>query len=189
MRHALSLCTILIAACGGKPKAQAPQDPTPVSVDEEVEPEEDPPIEEEPPPLRQWRASAALSPVAGIKLSDAAVRFTQIEGAGVDLTTDGFPGLKAGAYQLVIHEGVACGKNATKAGPIWEQASTIAIPVTVGKRDPGALEENGIELALDGDASIVGRTLVLHAVKKGAPGKAVACGPIVADETGGDDEQ
>jgi hypothetical protein len=46
-----------------------------------------------------------------------------------------------------------------------------------------AAEDGAAGLALDGDASIVGHTLVLHDDKKGQPGKALACGPMTsADE-------
>jgi hypothetical protein len=35
-----------------------------------------------------------------------------------------------------------------------------------------------VAVALDGDDTIVGRTLVLHADRKGKAGKILACGPL-----------
>ena len=48
---------------------------------------------------------------------------------------------------------------------------------TVVKGAIGELDES-VALPIDGDASIVGHTLVLHDDKKGQPGKAVACGTV-----------
>lgn len=177
------MCALVAAACGGKSKGpdEPPPDPPAVAKDEEVEPIEDPPVDE-PPPLQQWFARAELAAVKGSKLTSASVRFSQVEGAGVDVIADAFEGLPSGRYHLVIHTSAECGKNATKVGPVWTEASGVVIGMEVTKQDPGGVEENGIDLALDGERSVVGRTLVLHGDKKGQPGKVLACGPIVAED-------
>jgi Cu/Zn superoxide dismutase len=95
-------------------------------------------------------------------------------------------GLKPGMYHLVVHESGDCGKNATRAGAVFAAASDVALKLDVAKGAPASLEELDVALMLDGDDSIVGHTLVLHEDKKGKPGKAIACGTIVAE--GSDDE-
>jgi len=178
----LMMCALAAASCGGKAKGpqEPPPDPPIATEDDEVEPTEDPPVDE-PPPLQQWFARAALTPVKGVALESATVRFSQVEGAGVDVIADAFEGLKPGRYHLAIHSSGECGKNATKAGPVWTEAAGVVIGLEVTKQDPGGVEENGADLSLDGERTVVGRTLVLHADKKGQPGKVLACGSIVAD--------
>lgn len=179
----LVIASLFLAACGGKAKSDPPPQPPALADDdagEEVEPIEDQPVEDEPAPLQRWEATAELVAVKGQKMKPGIVRFSQVEGAAVDVMADSFEGLKAGRYHLVIHTSGDCGKNATKAGPAWPETAATTIDLEVTKQDPGGIEENGADLSLEGERSIVGRTLVLHADKKGKPGAAVACGPIVA---------
>jgi hypothetical protein len=184
--------------CGGgaKPKQTLPDDPIDDGGGEEVEPEEEelPPEPPPPPPPQVWAAHVDLAPVKGSKLKAAVVSFSQTEGETAQIMTEGFPGLKAGKYHLVIHESGECGKNAAKAGAAWDVAAGVALDVTVAKGEPGAFDQP-LELMLDGDDSIIGHTLVMHADKKGKADKAIGCGVIVADEVadeatdeGSDDE-
>lgn len=180
--HALLMCALLAISCGGKATGAGEPPPAPVATDDdEVEPIEDPPVED-PPPLQQWFARADLVAVKGAKLTSGSVRFSQIEGAGVDVIADAFEGLAPGRYHLVVHASPVCGKNATTAGPVWVEAAGVVLDLEVTRQDPGGIEENGVDLALDGERSVVGRSLVLHADKKGAAGKVLACGPIVAED-------
>ena len=187
LSFSISITSILLAGCGGsgsKPAERPPVDPDPdpgevYEPTSDIEPEEPPP----PPPPREMTARAELAPVKGTKMKPTAVTFFQVEGEPAQVTSDSpFEGLKAGTYHLVIHEAAGCGKNAAGAGAIWETTAAITFPVVVTKKAPGTVEQDGVELMLEGDDSIVGRTLVLHADKKGKPGKAVACGPIATAE-------
>jgi len=179
-----------LAACGGKsnkPKGPPPPDPLLSEEDEppgEVEPEAEP----EPPPPQRWTARAELAPVKGAKVKARVVTFTQVEGGGTAVTTDAaFDGLKAGTYQLVVHESPECGKNASRAGAMLAATSEVVLKLTVEKGQPASFEDLDVGLMLDGKDSIVGHSLVLHEDKKGKAGKALACGSIIADEA--DDEE
>ncbi len=79
-------------------------------------------------------------------------------------------------------------KNATKIGPAFGPAAEVALAVAVAKGKAGELDTM-VELSLDGEDAIVGRTLVVHADKKGKPGAVVACGPIVLDADDADDDE
>ncbi len=190
--NALLVSFLVCAACGGskKPVAAPADDRVVEKRAPRPEPEEEP-EPPPPPPPQQWHAAATLAPVKGSKMKAATVRFAQTEGENVHVTSDGpFAGLGAGVYHLVIHEATDCGKNATKAGPAWAEADQVALMITVGKgkaATPPTLDEMDVALMLDGDVAIIGRTLVLHADKKGAPAKAVACGTIMLDETASGD--
>jgi Cu/Zn superoxide dismutase len=175
---------ILFIACasacgGGGGKKQVEEAPPPV-----VEKKEEPPPapEPEPEPPKTLSAKAALTPVKGAKMAPGTVTFTQTEGQDATVTSE-FSGLKKGTYHLVIHEGTECGPNATKAGPAWKGGESVKLSFQVGGDAPGNLDESGVKLMLGGAAPIVGQTLVLHDDKKGAPGKAMACGTI--DAVGG----
>jgi len=167
------MACLFIAACGGSKKPAA-ESPPPVADKKEPAPEQPPP---EPPKPTHFSAKAALTPVKGAKIEAGTVTFEQDEGADTKVVSE-FSGLKAGTYHLVIHEGSECGPNATKAGPAWKGATAAKMMFKAGKEQPGNISEEGIKLMVGGEAPIVGQTLVLHDDKKGAPGKALACGTI-----------
>jgi Cu/Zn superoxide dismutase len=182
MKHTMLLSILGIAACGGKqaapPKEPAP-DPTPVV---ESKPAPEPaPAPPPPPPPRSWHAQAEMTPVAGVKIKAATVTFSQQEGQQVNVGSKGwFDGIKSGRYHFVVHEAAECGPNASKAGkPIATPDLLLVAAVGMDSVDVGKVDA----IQLDGAATIVGHTLVLHDDKKGSPGKAIACGPITA---GGD---
>jgi hypothetical protein len=180
MKHTTILMSIFaIAACGGKKPAPAqPKDldaePAPMADKKKAAPDPEPPP---PPPPKSWHAQAALEPVKGVKMKAATVTFAQDEGHPTTVASTGwFDGIKAGKYHLVVHEAAECGPNATKAG----KPLAADIPFTAAK-DTASLDVGQVEaIQLDGDAAIVGHTLVLHDDKKGKPNKALACGPIAA---------
>jgi len=179
MINRLILAVVAIAACGGS-KKPAPAAPPPVEKKVEAPPVEKAP-EPAPAPPKKWHAKAALTPAKGSKLQPATVSFTQEEGQGTNVSSDaGFEGLKPGTYHLVIHDGAECGADAKKAGAVWPGGANAPLDVTAGKDSKGAVDVTGAKLTIDGDVSIVGHTLVLHADAKGKPGKALACGPIEA---------
>jgi hypothetical protein len=176
---AIITCSTGLLACGGGGKKPV-EEPPPVAA---TKPEEPPPPPEpaaaEPPVPKSHSAKAALTPVKGAKQPPATVTFTQQEGQDASITSD-FTGLKNGTYHLVIHDGTECGPNATKAGAAWKGSEAVKLTFKVGGDNPGNLDESGVKLMLHGAAPIVGQTLVLHDDKKGAPGKALACGTIDA---------
>lgn len=177
--HALIMGTLIAGACGGKskpPKAEPPPPPEEL-LETEPEPAPEPPP---PPPPKQWHASVALTPVKGAKVKPATIAYSQTEGEEVKVTTETpLEGLKPGKYHLVVHEAAACGPNATKAGAAWPNA----LDVEIVKGTPGVVDQAQADVALDGESSLIGHTLVLHEDKKGRPGKALACGPIASVET------
>jgi hypothetical protein len=175
-----------VAGCGGGSKTGKASAPPPEAAEAApaAEPEEPPP----PPPPQEWRATASLTPVKGSKMKPGDVTFEQTEGGATEIATAApLEGLKMGTYRLVVHEGAACGPNATKSGPAWPAETPATLTVDVGKAQPGTVDASSDDFALGGDASIVGRTLVLHEVKKGKLGKAVACGPITSSEPSSDE--
>jgi hypothetical protein len=184
----MTITSLCLAACGGSGSRSVEPAATEVDDDElgeryeptsDIEPEE-PPV---PPPPQHFAARAELVAVKGTKMKPAAVAFFQTEGEAAQVQSDSpFEGLKPGTYHLVIHEGEDCGKNAAGAGPAWSVAADVALQITVTKKAAGSLEEATVELMLEGEDTIIGRTLVLHADKKGSPGKAVACGLITTAE-------
>lgn len=180
MKHSTILISLLaIAACGGKKSEPAePQEPPPEQAAEPVAPPAPPP-EPEPPPPRSWNAQAEMAPVKGAKIKGATVTFAQTEGKPVTVTSTGwFEGIKSGKYHLVVHEAAECGPNATKVGKAG--GADIEFVATKGM---DAIDVEPVEtIQLDGDGTIVGRTLVLYDDKKGKPGKALACGSISAAE-------
>lgn len=189
MKHMTTLITILaIAACGGskppppaEPKEAEPE-PAPAA-ETKPAPEPEPAAESEPAPApapKSWNARAQLAPIKGTKIKGTTVTFAQQEGQPVELGSMGwFDGIKPGKYHLVVHEGADCGASAAKAGkPI--ATSDIAFSATKGVDSLSVQPSSAI--SLDGDAAIVGHTLVLHADAKGKPGRALACGPIAAAE-------
>jgi hypothetical protein len=184
MKHTTILISILaIAACGGKKSApEAPKEPAPAPAPVvEAAPAPAPVPEPEPAPApKAWKASAELTPVKGQKIKAATVTFAQTEGKPVAIGSTGwFDGIKSGKYHLVVHESADCGANAAKAGkPLAAAATDMGFTAAKGM---DALDIGTVEgVSLDGDATIVGHTLVLHDDKKGKPGKALACGAIAA---------
>jgi Cu/Zn superoxide dismutase len=171
---------MLFAGCGGK--AKAPKAAPPPSPEKEVEPiaDPEPAAKPAPPPPKMWHAKAELTPAKGSKMKPSTVSFSQTEGDSVQVATDApIDGLKPGKYHLVIHEGAACGANATKVGAAWGSGGA-PLDIDVAKGGAGSIDQADRELALDGEASVVGHTLVLHDDKKGKPGKALACGAITS---------
>lgn len=173
---------VLGVGCGGSQAKPAEEPVTEVKREAPSagSPAEPPPPAEpaEPAVEKPVSAKAALEPVKGAKQLPGTVTFTQ--SAGATSVTSDFTGLKKGTYHLVIHDGTECGPNATKAGEPWKGAEAVKLVFKVGGDEPGNLDESGIALSLDGAAPIIGQTLVLHDDKKGAPGKALACGTIDA---------
>jgi Cu/Zn superoxide dismutase len=182
MKHTTILLSILaIAACGGGKKA-APEEPkeTAPAAAEPAPPPAPPPAPEPPPPPppKQWKATAELTPLKGQKIKGATVTFAQTEGKPVTVGSTGwFTGLKSGKYHLVVHEASACDPAAAKVGKaLASPAGDMQLTVAAGM---DAVDVGDVEgVSLDGDATIVGHTLVLHADAKGKPGKALACGAI-----------
>jgi hypothetical protein len=181
--------TMAVASCGGS--AKQPTEPVPDDLDDgRVEPieDEEPVAEPEPPPPlpQQWHAYVELAPVKGAKMKPAVLRFSQVEGESASVASDApFDGLKAGTYHLVFHEGGDCGKNATKAGAPWAEMAEALPALVIAKGKPAALDASDLSLMLDGEQTVVGHALVLHADKKGKPAKAVACGVVFVEESAG----
>jgi len=186
MKHTTILFSILaIAACGGKkPPPAEPKEPEPEPPAAKPAPEPEPPPAPEPPPPppppKVVHAQAQLAPVKGVKIKGATVTFSQQEGEAVSIASTGwFDGLKVGKYHLIVHEGADCGPNASKAGKPMFGAD---VPFMAAKGTE-ALEVGQIaSIQLEGDAAVVGHTLVLHEDKKGRAGKALACGAIAGGE-------
>lgn len=167
----------LLGACGGPGKrAHAPPPSKAPLPSEDDEPTAAPAPVKKPPPPKNWFAKAALTPVKGARVKPFLVAFSQEEGADTKLVADPILNLKAGAYHVVIHDGAACGPNGTKAGA----ARAGGVSFAIAKDGSGGLEPAMTQLALDGDDSIIGHTIVLHQDKKGGPGKILACGAIEA---------
>lgn len=188
MKRALVL-TFTIVACGGGSKKPAetpkPTD-TEASAPAPTEKKDEPPPEPEkpapPPAPKMWHAKASLDPVKGQKIKASGVAFTQEEGKGTQVAAaSGFDGIKPGKYHLVVHDSKECGANAAKAG----KATAVDVAFEVKKGETGNVDQSDVaDASLGGDASVVGKVLVLHDDKKGKPGKALACGVIsgVEDE-------
>lgn len=178
---------VFLLACGGsskKPVAAKPQ-PTvtvkPVQKKPPPEPEPPPP----PPPPKEWHATASVAAVKGVKMPAFEIAFDQTEGEpGRAHTSGAIEKLKAGTYRLVVHEGGTCGPKGDKAGAALVDLTQDAPLVATRKAFPSVDVESSA-IALDGDGSIVGKAIVLHADKRGKPGKAVACGVINAVESDG----
>ena len=172
----MAILTCLVACGGGAKKVEEP----PPVVDQKKEaPPPEPEQPAEPAVPKSYSAKAAMEPVKGAKQPAATVTFTQQDGQDTAVTSD-FTGLKNGTYHLVVHDGSECGPNATKAGAPWKGGEAVKLMFKVGGDNPGNLDETGVKLMLNGVAPITGQALVLHDDKKGAPGKALACGTIDA---------
>jgi Cu/Zn superoxide dismutase len=194
MKHALLLVAVLFGCGGGSKNTTPPITPTPEPAPEVVATPTPPPPAPEPapppppPPPKQFAAQVELAPIKGQKMKAVVVKFSQQEGkSAVAMSDSAIEGLKPGKYHLVVHEAGDCGPNGTKAGKVWETTAANAIVVEVTKASPTAkIESTDLAIALDGDQSIVGKTLVLHDDKAGKPGKIQACGAIAKlDDAGG----
>lgn len=177
-----TMSLVLLVACGGgaKPKPAAPRPTAPAPVARPVEPAPEPAAPPPPPPM-EWRASAQLAPLKGVKMAVVNVVFLQTEGESTSArSSTALDQLKAGSYHLAIHQGGECGPRATKIGALLVDLSAGALLVATKHAAP-SIETNSVAIALDGDASIIGHTLVLHADKRGKPGKPVACGVVVSN--------
>lgn len=191
MKNFITLFSVLaFAACGGSKPAPVSVEPPPVE-------EAPPPVMEEPVPAAEaapevtpppppapkvTKAKAELSPNKGQKFQPGVVMFSQTEGDATSQVSspEGFAGLKAGSYHLVVHTAADCGPNATKAGaPFPGAEAPIAF---TAEADSSAIDVPSAPLQLEGEKTVTGRVLVLHSDKRGKAGKALACGPITADE-------
>lgn len=168
---------LFCVGCGGSKPPPVAEPVAEVRAPEPAEPAE-PPAPAEPALAKSLGAKAALAPVKGAKQPPGVVTFTQ-NASGTSVTSD-FSGLPRGRYHLIIHDGSECGPNATQAGAPWKGAESVKLAFSVGGDEAGNIDESGVALSLDGVAPIIGQTLVLHDDKKGAPGKAIACGTIDA---------
>jgi hypothetical protein len=159
-----------VAACSDKKPEAAPPPKAPA-----------PSIDAAPPApdaaRGRWGATSELLPAAGTKMKSAVVAFSQWEGDRTTMSTSApLAGLAPGKYHLVIHEGRDCGANGSEAGAAWP----ASFDLEVVKGVPAQISTAISDLMLDGDHSIVGHTLVLHADAKGKLGKVIACGAIFA---------
>ena len=178
-------------ACGGGKKADTtPKDPdsdtagdnggaaaaeTKPAPAPEPAPEPAPPP---PPPPQVLHAQADMKPLKTTKIKGTTVTFAQTEGQEVEVGSMGwFDGIKAGKYHLVVHMGADCGPNGGKAG---KPIAATDMPMASAKGQTNVDIGKVATIQLDGDGSIVGHALVLHADQKGKPGRALACGAIVS---------
>lgn len=187
------LFSLLVAACGGSDKSEST---TPTS-DDMGQPAggggedmgagagggataETPPAQPEtppaPPPPKTFSASAAVAPLKGSKAKATTISLSQEEGKPVSVSGT-VEGLKPGKYVWQVHEGDC--KKVGKAFAATE-AATVALEVTKEAPSPALSGEQ--PWMLDGEQTVVGKTLVLHEVKKDKPGKALACGVISSGE-------
>lgn len=182
---------LILVACGSSSPRSASlgrSNPTPPVEDDEPAPPRRPAKPEPPPPPpQQWAAGASLAPVKGGKVKRFTVALSQTEGEPTAAQSDPIVGLKPGRYHLAVHDGATCGKNAAAAGPVWADAGApLVIDVVRGATPTIAVDDS--DLKLDGDGAIVGHALVLHADRRGAPGKALACGVVELIELDGDSD-
>jgi hypothetical protein len=191
MKRTILLSILAIAACGGGDKKA---DTTPKNPDDDeaaqpaataaaTKPDPEPAAPAEPPappPPKSFHASAELKPLKGVKLKGTTVTFAQTEGEEATVTSNGwFDGIKPGSYHLVVHEGADCGANGAKPG---KPIATSDMPFKAAKAQDSLDIGKVATIQLDGDAAIVGHSLVLHADAKGKPGKPLACGPIATSD-------
>lgn len=191
----IALLAAVVACGGGKKKTAKPTDKK-AEPEAKAEPEmkKEEPAEEKapppPPPPKVWHAKAALNPTKGSKVVPATISFSQEEGKETQVSSEGaFTGLAKGSYDLVIHEGGECGPDAKKAGKAWAGGSDAKLMLKAGADKKASLEQTETKLSLDGDNSIVGKTLALHLDAKGKPGKVLACGAIEKGEGGEAEEK
>jgi len=188
-RTAMSISMLVVVACGGKkPAPEPPKEPEPATAPvaeappaaapaPAPQPAPEPPA---PPAPKTWHAHAQLNPVKGAKIKGALVTFAQQEGQPVAVGSTGwFDGIKPGKYHLIVHDGAACGPNASKVGKPMAGAD-IAFTAAKDMEGLEIAQVNGLQL--DGTTAIVGHTLVLREDRRGKAGKMLACGPIAATD-------
>lgn len=180
--------TSLVVGCGGKQPDPAqptlPPEPEPSTATAEPPAEPAPapaPEPTPPPPAPVFKAKAELAPVKGFKIKPQTVTLQQEQGKGSTATGGWFEGLKKTKYHFVIHEKGDCAANATKVGAAFAGAGDSQVTMDATK-DQTNIDHSGLSWSLDGEASVIGKSLVLHEDKKGKPGKAVACGVIAKDD-------
>lgn len=191
---AMLFAFLVVGACGGGNKPTANPEPAPAPdptmtaepAAAPAEPAPAPAPEPAPPPPpapKVFKAKVELTPIKGQKLKPVTLTMTQEEGNSTTVAVDGtIEGLKPGKYHLVVHESAECGQNGTKAGKPFAATAANVITVNVAKGAPGALETSEVQLALDGEQSVVGKTLVLKDDKGGKPNKTQACGAIASGD-------
>lgn len=145
-----------------------------------AQPEAQPQPAPQPQATRVVAAAAELTPVGGARVKPTTVVIQQTEGQPAKISEVDFQGLHPGKYQLVVHENAECGPNASKVG---RATMPVAATVDVAQGAPGKVEQGQVEVTLEGDQSIVGKTLVLHEVRGGKPSVPQACGQISRLET------
>jgi hypothetical protein len=187
----VSIALGLLVACGGgkpRPAAPAPK-PQPVARPVARKPPPAPEPPPPPPPPMEWFATARLDPVKGVRMPSFEIAFFQVEGEATRARTAApIEKLKAGSYHLVVHEGGECGPKANKTGAVLVDLSQDGLVVAKRKQAP-TIDVQSVAIPLDGEGSIIGRALVLHADKRGKPGNPVACGIVAAQGGGGDGDE
>src|SRR5262245_54608637 len=123
MRTAIAITVMSLAACGGS-KKEAPPPPPVVAKKEEKPAEPPPPPEPEKP--KHMAAKAARKAIKGSKVEPGTVTFQQDEGGDTKVVSE-FSGLKAGTYDLVIHDGSECGDDGKKAGGPWKGGEAVKL--------------------------------------------------------------
>jgi hypothetical protein len=185
--HLVSVPLVFLLACGGTTTKKHVTVVKPMPAARPVVKKPPPPPEPPPPPPppMEWHATVRLEPVKGVRMPGFEIAFVQVEGEATRArTTAAIDKLKAGSYHLVVHDGSECGKKGEKVGAALIDLSADALLVAKKKELPSLDVESGA-LPLDGDSSIVGHAVVLHADKRGKLGKAVACGLVVSQGSSG----
>jgi hypothetical protein len=170
----LWVAAVALAACGGSTPKKAPVEPVKTVENHDDAP---PPPATEPDPII-LHAKAEMAPAKGSKLEPFVVGFMQRQGDNALVLADLPVGVKPGTYRYVVHDGGEC----AKPGAAWAQTKDAELKLVVLADLTGAIENTELAAHLDGDATMIGHTLVLHEDKKGKPGKVLACGPIVTSD-------
>ena len=121
------------------------------------------------------QVAVPMAPVSGSKMKPIEVTLKQVDDA-TTVTAGFFQGLKPGLYHFVVHEKGDCSHKAARAGKAWAGAAALDLSMKVDAQG-GNIDESGLPIQV---ADLGGHALVLHADKKGKPGKPVACGVIPA---------
>lgn len=119
--------------------------------------------------------SVPMAPVSGSKMKPIEVSLKQVDDA-TTVTAGFFQGLKPGLYHFVVHDKGDCSHKAARAGKAWAGAAALDLSMKIDASG-GNIDESGLPIKV---VDLGGHALVLHADKKGKPGKAVACGVIPA---------
>ena len=182
------LLSVLVAACGGSDKGDTttPADDTAamgggedMAAPAETPPAETPPAETQPPPPpppKTFSATVAVAPSKGSKAKATTVTISQEEGKPASVSGS-VEGLKPGKYVWQIHEG-----DCKKPGKAFAATETATVAMEITKEAPTGQVSGEQAWSLDGEATVVGKILVLHEMKKDKPGKALACGAITSGD-------